>query len=277
MKKWYAVIGDPIGHSLSPMMHNEWFQQLGIDATYLPIHVKEEDLEAAVASMKLLGISGFNVTIPHKEKIRPFLDALDETAEKMGAVNTVVRLEDGRLKGYNTDGLGFVRSLEEVIGDTKRHEKVLLIGAGGAARGIAFALESIGYTDVTICNRTVEKAQQICAELTIPAQAISLNTASEQLDEYAILIQTTPAGMKNSQVTIPFSLEKLKSSAIVADIVYNPLMTPLLQAAQDKGATIVSGLGMFIHQGALAFEYWTKQSPDPTAVKEQLLTHLGGN
>lgn len=277
MKKWYAVIGDPIGHSLSPMMHNEWFQQLGIDATYLPIHVKEEDLEAAVASMKLLGISGFNVTIPHKEKIRPFLDVLDETAEKMGAVNTVVRLEDGRLKGYNTDGLGFVRSLEEVIGDTKRHEKVLLIGAGGAARGIAFALESTGYIDVTICNRTVEKAQKICAELTIPAQAVSLDTASEQLDEYTILIQTTPAGMKNSQVKVPFSLEKLKSSAIVADIVYNPLMTPLLQAAQDKGATIVSGLGMFIHQGALAFEYWTKQSPDPTAVKEQLLTHLGGN
>ncbi|MBQ0138663.1 MAG: shikimate dehydrogenase [Kurthia sp.] len=277
MKKWYAVIGDPIGHSLSPFMHNSWFAQQEIDATYIPIHVKAEMLEQSIASMKLLGIDGFNVTIPHKEKILPFLDELDDMAEKMGAVNTVVRLPNGQLKGYNTDGLGFVRSLEEAIGQQKRQQPLLIIGAGGAARGIAFALEASGYEDITICNRTVEKATSICEELTQSAHSLSLQQASECLDQFSIIIQTTPAGLKNSNFDLPFSIKKLNSKAIVADIVYNPIMTPLLQAASEQGATVVSGLGMFVHQGALAFSYWTGQNPDIVAVKEQLLENLGGN
>ncbi|VEI07805.1 shikimate dehydrogenase [Kurthia zopfii] len=277
MKKWYAVIGNPIGHSMSPFMHNSWFSQMEIDATYIPIQVIEEDLDRAVSSMNLLGISGFNVTIPHKEKIIPLLDILDPMAEKMGAVNTVVRLEDGRLKGFNTDGLGFVRSLEEVVGDQLKSEEVLIIGAGGAARGIAFALETLGYSHLTICNRTVEKAVAICSELEQKAAAISLQQASEQLNQFKIIIQTTPAGLKNGDFSLPFSIEKLNSTAIVADIVYNPLMTPFLEAASQKGATTVSGLGMFVHQGALAFNYWTGQSPDLLAVKKQLIENLGGN
>lgn len=277
MKKWYAVIGNPIGHSMSPFMHNSWFSQMEIDATYIPIQVMEEDLEKAINSMKLLGTSGFNVTIPHKEKIIPFLDELDSMAKRMGAVNTVVRLEDGRLKGYNTDGLGFVRSLEEVVGDELKSENILIAGAGGAARGIAFALESLGYSNITICNRTVEKAEAICSELDQHASAISLQQASEQLQQFKIIIQTTPAGLKNGDFALPFSIEKLNSTAIVADIVYNPLMTPFLEAASQKGATTVSGLGMFVHQGALAFNYWTGQSPDLLVVKKQLIENLGGN
>lgn len=277
MKKWYAVIGDPIGHSLSPFMHNSWFAQQEIDATYIPIHVKAEMLEQSIASMKLLGIDGFNVTIPHKEKILPFLDELDDMAEKMGAVNTVVRLPNGQLKGYNTDGLGFVRSLEEAIGEQQRQQPLLIIGAGGAARGIAFALEATGYKDLTICNRTVEKAASICHELTQSARSMSLQQASDELDQFKIIIQTTPAGLKNGQFDLPFSIKKLNSKAIVADIVYNPIMTPLLQVASEKGATVVSGLGMFVHQGALAFNYWTGQTPDIVAVKNQLLENLGGN
>lgn len=277
MKKWYAVIGDPIGHSLSPFMHNSWFAQQKIDATYIPIHVKAEMLKQSVASMKLLGIDGFNVTIPHKEKILPFLDELDDMAEKMGAVNTVVRLPNGKLKGYNTDGLGFVRSLEEVVADQQRQQPLLIVGAGGAARGIAFALEATGYNDITICNRTVEKAAAICHELTQPARSMSLQQASDELEKFEIIIQTTPAGLKNGHFDLPFSIKKLNSEAIVADIVYNPLMTPLLQAASEKGATVVSGLGMFVHQGALAFSYWTEQTPDIVAVKDQLLENLGGN
>lgn len=277
MKKWYAVIGDPIGHSLSPFMHNSWFSQQEIDATYIPIHVKEEKLEQAVESMKLLGIDGFNVTIPHKEKILPFLDVLDDMAKKMGAVNTVVRLDNGQLKGYNTDGLGFVRSLEEQIGENHRDAAVMIIGAGGAARGIAFALEKTGYQNITICNRTVEKATSICQELDQRASSLTLDEASENLQNYEIIIQTTPAGLKNGDFALPFSIKKLNSKAIVADIVYNPIMTPLLQAASEKGAIVVSGLGMFVHQGAIAFNYWTEQNPDIVAVKDQLLENLGGN
>ena len=137
MKKWFAVIGDPIAQSKSPEMHNAWYEEANVDATYIPVHVKPEQLQQAVESMKLLGASGWNVTIPHKQTIIPYLDELDELAEKMGAVNTVVRTEDGKLKGYNTDGPGFVKSMEEVIGTSRREEPILLIGAGGAARGNA--------------------------------------------------------------------------------------------------------------------------------------------
>ena len=164
MKKWFAVIGDPIAQSKSPEMHNAWYEEGNVDATYIPIHVKPEHLQQAVASFKLLGTSGWNVTIPHKQTIIPFLDELDELAEKMGAVNTVVRTAEGKLKGYNTDGPGFVKSLEHAIGTMKRDAPILLIGAGGAARGIAFALQLTGYTNITIANRTVENAQRIIDE-----------------------------------------------------------------------------------------------------------------
>ncbi|MEK5481451.1 shikimate dehydrogenase [Viridibacillus sp. FSL R5-0888] len=277
MKKWFAVIGDPIEHSMSPAMHNQWFSAENLDAAYLPIHVLSEQLEEAISSLKMLGASGWNVTIPHKTSIIPYLDELDTMAEKMGAVNTVVRQADGKLKGYNTDGLGFVRSLEEAIGDAHRDGRVLLIGAGGAARGIAFALKHTGYQTITIANRTVANAELICKELGSSANAISLKEAEATLGDYDILIQTTPAGLKNGTLQLPFELDQLSTKAIVADIVYNPLMTPFLQAAEQRGATVVTGLGMFVHQGALAFNYWLGQFPNTTSMKESLTEQLGGN
>ncbi|MFF3101731.1 shikimate dehydrogenase [Viridibacillus arvi] len=277
MKKWFAVIGDPIEHSMSPAMHNQWFLEENLDAAYLPIHVLPEQLEDAIKSLEMLGASGWNVTIPHKTAIIPFLDELDTMAKKMGAVNTVVRQADGKLKGYNTDGLGFVRSLEEAIGDTHRDGRVLLIGAGGAARGIAFALQNTGYQTITIANRTVANAEQICHELSSSANAITLKEAEATLGDYDILIQTTPAGLKNGSLQLPFELDQLSTKAIVADIVYNPLMTPFLQAAEQRGATVVTGLGMFVHQGALAFNHWLGQFPNTTSMKESLTEQLGGN
>ncbi|MGF9975533.1 shikimate dehydrogenase [Viridibacillus arvi] len=277
MKKWFAVIGDPIEHSMSPAMHNQWFSEENLDAAYLPIHVLPEQLEDAIKSLEMLGASGWNVTIPHKTAIIPFLDELDTMAKKMSAVNTVVRQADGKLKGYNTDGLGFVRSLEEAIGDTHRDGRVLLIGAGGAARGIAFALQNTGYQTITIANRTVANAEQICQELGSSANAITLKEAEATLGDYDILIQTTPAGLKNGSLQLPFELDQLSTKAIVADIVYNPLMTPFLQAAEQRGATVVTGLGMFVHQGALAFNHWLGQFPNTTSMKESLTEQLGGN
>lgn len=275
MKKWFAVIGDPIAQSKSPDMHNAWYEEMGADATYIPVHVKPENLQQAVESFKLLGASGWNVTIPHKQTIIPFLDELDSLAEKMGAVNTVVRTAEGKLKGYNTDGPGFVKSLEEAIGDTHRDVPLLLIGAGGAARGIAFALQQIGYSHITIANRTVEKAQTIIDELGA-GQAISMQQAEENLDTFKIFVQTTPAGMSTGDFSLPFSLEKFPAGAIAADIVYNPLMTPFLQAAEKKEAVIVNGLGMFVHQGAIAYQYWLGEYPNTNGTIARLTEQLGG-
>ena len=275
MKKWFAVMGDPIEHSKSPAMHNAWFEEMSIDATYIPVHVSSENLESAVAGLKTLGASGWNVTIPHKTAIIPYLDELDELAEKMGAVNTVVRTKEGTLKGYNTDGVGFVRSLEEAVGKSHKDKPVLLIGAGGAARGIAFAMQQQGYKNLIIANRTVANAQAIVDEMGT-GQAISLTEAEATLADFCILVQMTSAGLATGNFSMPFSLDRLTKGAIVADIVYNPLMTPFLQAAEEKGATIVTGLGMFVHQGAIAFEYWLGKSPNTNSMIAQLKVQLGG-
>lgn len=275
MKKWFAVIGDPIEHSKSPAMHNAWFEEMAIDAAYIPVHVTPESLETAITGLKTLGASGWNVTIPHKTSIIPYLDELDELAAKMGAVNTVVRTKDGKLKGYNTDGVGFVRSLEEAVGPHHKDKPVLLIGAGGAARGIAFAMQQQGYTNITITNRTVEKAQSIVDELGT-GRAISLADAEENLAGFGILVQMTSAGLASGDFSMPFSLNRLTKGAIVADIVYNPLMTPFLQAAEKKDAHIVTGLGMFVHQGAIAFHYWLGEYPNTNSMIAQLQAQLGG-
>ncbi len=275
MKKWFAVMGDPIEHSKSPAMHNAWFGEMSIDATYIPVHVSSENLESAVAGLKTLGASGWNITIPHKTAIIPYLDELDELAKKMGAVNTVVRTKEGTLKGYNTDGVGFVRSLEEAVGKSHKDKPVLLIGAGGAARGIAFALQQQGYTNLTIANRTVANAQAIVEEMGI-GSAISLIDAEESLADFGILVQMTSAGLATGNFSMPFSLEHLAKGAIVADIVYNPLMTPFLKAAEEKGATVMTGLGMFVHQGAIAFEHWLGEYPNTNSMIAQLKAQLGG-
>ncbi|PYF08794.1 shikimate dehydrogenase [Ureibacillus chungkukjangi] len=273
MKKWFAVIGDPIAHSKSPNMHNAWFEEMNIDAAYIPLHVKSENLESAISSLKTLGASGWNVTIPHKQTIIPFLDELDPLADKMGAVNTVVRLQDGRLKGYNTDGAGFVHALEEVIGKDNKDQEVLLIGAGGAARGIAFALQLFGYRKLTITNRTVEKAEDIIVELG-EGKAMSIKEAEQSLGKFGIVIQSTSVGLANGEVKLPLSLEKLQEGAIAADIVYNPLMTPFLLEAQKKNVTIVNGLGMFVHQGAIAYNYWLEQYPNTNNMIKRLTEEL---
>ena len=275
MKKWYAVIGDPISHSMSPSMHSQWFSDLTIDATYIPLHVKKENLAEAVESLKSLGASGWNVTIPHKEAILPLLDQIDSTAEQMGAVNTVVVEANGTLTGYNTDGIGFVNSLEEAMGTNLKELSILIIGAGGAARGIAFALKEQGYVNLVCANRSLSNAQRLIADLK-SGRALSLDQAEAQLTDFQVIIQTTPAGMITSNVAMPLSLKNVTSSAIVADIVYNPLLTPFLAEAKDRGARCLNGVGMFVHQGALSFQKWTNRKPDTKQTIEQVEQLLGG-
>ncbi len=275
MKKWYAVIGDPISHSMSPSMHSQWFSDLTIDATYIPVHVKKENLAEAVESLKSLGASGWNVTIPHKEAILPLLDQIDSSAEQMGAVNTVVVEANGTLTGYNTDGIGFVNSLEEAMGTNLKELSILIIGAGGAARGIAFALKEQGYVNLVCANRSLSNAQRLIADLK-SGHALSLDQAEAQLVDFQVIIQTTPAGMITSNVDMPLSLKNVTSSAIVADIVYNPLLTPFLAEAKDRGARCLNGVGMFVHQGALSFQKWTNRKPDTKQTIEQVEQLLGG-
>ncbi len=271
MKKWFAVLGNPISHSLSPFMHDTWLRDQNIDASYLPILVEEDRLAEAVEALKLLGCSGWNVTVPYKTSILPLLDEIDVSASGIGAVNTVVKTEDGKLIGYNTDGLGFIRSL----GSIKPSSNILLIGAGGAARGIAHAFKQSGYSSLTIANRTLENAEKIIADIGV-GQAISLPKAEEQVGQYDIIVQTTSLGLASNQ-KLPIRLKGVKQDAIVADIVYNPLVTPFLEEANKYNVQTVNGLGMLVHQGALAFSYWNREYPETDRMIQRLTELLGGN
>lgn len=270
MKKWYAVIGDPIAHSLSPFMHDLWFEEHGVNGTYIPIHVEPDKLGQAVDSMKALGISGFNITLPHKQSIIPFLSKMDETAIVMNAVNTVT-CEGGQLTGWNTDGDGFVKSL--FMHPVELDAKVLVIGAGGAARGIAFALKRAGFEDVTITNRTYRRAEELAAATR--SAALTLKDAEGSLGEFSIIVQTTSVGLAENEA-LPLSLDGLKPQSLVADIIYNPLETPFLKAAKEKDCMIINGVGMFVYQGAIAFEKWTGIQPDTEKMINIITETLGG-
>lgn len=277
MKKLYGVIGDPIGHSLSPAMHNQEFKSLGIDGHYQPFRIKIEDLKTAVEGMKVMGISGFNVTIPHKSSIIPILDGIDPLAEAIGAVNTVVR-EDGRFIGYNTDGKGYLHSLMEDWKTELSGEKALVIGAGGASKAIYFTLVSAGMAHVDICNRSVDKARDLIGHCPFEnkSKAISLQEAEEILGDYSLIVQTTPIGMYPYVENTPISLMNLAKGTFVSDIIYNPGETEFLKTARIKGAKTQNGLGMFVGQGALAFELWTGIKPDIQRMKKTVLEQLGG-
>lgn len=275
MKKWYAVIGDPIHQSMSPFMHDNWFHENKINASYNPHHIQAEQLEDAVKSLKRLGCSGWNVTVPHKSAIIPFLDDIDQSAKEMNAVNTVEVLPDGTLRGSNTDGAGFVRSLEEQFGASSDVGKVLIIGAGGAARGICFALLEKGYGPLTIANRTVEKAAQLASELN-EATGISIEEAEKNIADFDIIVQTTSVGMNFADEGLPLDPSTVQAGTIVADIIYNPLETAFLRVARENGAKTMNGVGMFVHQGAFAFEKWTKTKPDTKKMIEKITATLGG-
>lgn len=276
VKKLYGVIGDPIAHSMSPQMHNVLYSDNEIDAQYFPFHVSRADLQAAVNGLKALGVTGFNVTVPHKVAIIPFLDRIDPLAESIGAVNTVVN-EDGQFVGYNTDGTGFVMGLTANLSNLE-DKSILLIGSGGAARAIYFTLAKNGVKQLDICNRTIFKAEELIEQCpyTIPSKAIGKDGAEKTLGHYDVIIQTTSIGMAPDYDLSPLKLDNLRSDAFVSDIIYNPLETLFLQEAKSKGAKIQNGLDMFVFQGALAFEKWIGFFPDTERMKQIVRKQLGG-
>ncbi|WP_456273959.1 shikimate dehydrogenase [Bacillus sp. AK031] len=277
MKTLYGVIGNPIAHSMSPLMHNDAFKANGLDSHYQPFLVNSGDLQKAVEALRILGVKGFNVTIPHKTAIIPFLDEIDPLAEAIGAVNTVVRKAD-RFIGYNTDGLGFFRSLKESCPFPIEDKKVLIIGAGGAARAIFYSLAASGMKHIDISNRTVSKGENIIKECPFSCQsaALTIQQAQQDLEKYDIIVQTTSVGMYPEIEAMPFEVSRIKEGAFISDIIYNPLSTKMIKTFRSLGGHGENGIGMFVHQGAMAFELWTGIKPDSCRMRKIVQQHLGG-
>lgn len=273
----FGVIGDPIRHSKSPIMMNRAFRETGINGVYTAFHVTSDRIGDFAAGVRAMGIRGVNVTIPHKLDIMSVLDEIDASAQAIGAVNTIVN-DAGRLIGYNTDGIGYVRSLKEEAERELAGKRIVVIGAGGAARGIIYALASENPARITVANRSVDRAKELADSLQnkVDIEAISndeLQTACEQAD---IVINTTSVGMFPHTEETPIDASWLKLGAVASDLIYNPLKTKFLQQAELRGCRIHGGLGMFIYQGAYAFEYWTGQPAPVTAMRETVLASLQG-
>ncbi|GIP25060.1 shikimate dehydrogenase (NADP(+)) [Paenibacillus sp. J23TS9] len=272
-----GVIGDPIAHSKSPVMHQAALSALGLPGSYVSMHVKPGQVSEAIAGIKALGFRGINVTIPHKLEVIPYLDHLDETALRIGAVNTIVN-DYGILTGYNTDGIGYVRSLKEEAVSELRGKKIMVLGAGGAARGIVYALSLESPDSIFIANRTADKAEAMADEWKELAdiRGISMQQLPSYLKDIDILINTTSVGMHPNMSEAPVDVNLISENTVVSDLIYNPLQTRLLAESEKKGCTVHGGLGMFVNQGAYALEYWTGMPAPVAAMRNAVLKSMAG-
>ncbi|ALV62716.1 Shikimate 5-dehydrogenase I alpha [Thermococcus sp. 2319x1] len=262
----YGVIGFPTRHSLSPSMHNAAFRALGINAVYLAFEVHPEELGDAIKGFRALSISGLNVTMPHKEAIIRFLDSLSEDSGEIGSVNTVVN-RNGKLEGHTTDGIGARRALERVIELGER--RILIIGAGGAGKAIAYELAK--DNDVVVLNRTPEKAK-VLERFGITGDALNRGNLGKYLKWAEVLINATPVGMNSWETPVPG--EMLRKDLVVMDIVYKPLKTRLLTEAELRGCKTVDGLWMLVYQGIESFRLWTGLEPDEGLMRGAALESL---
>ncbi|MEM2303898.1 MAG: shikimate dehydrogenase [Candidatus Methanomethylicia archaeon] len=258
--KVYCLIGDPVEHSISPLIFNTVFKHLGLNSVYITFHVKPENLESAINGFKAIGVKGFNVTIPHKVRITKLVDYVDAKAQLINAVNVVSNC-NGILKGYNTDGCGALKALKSfnviVSGKT-----VTLVGAGGASRAIAFAIAYENPEKIYIVNRTLTRAEELAYSLKsrVNAKPCSFNDLYA-FREADIIINCTPVGMYPNVNESPFDCSLLKNECVVMDIVYNPVETKLLREAKALGLKTIDGVPMLIYQAALAFKIWMNQYP----------------
>ena len=272
-----GVIGDPIGHSLSPTIQNAAFSHLGLDFVFLAFHVKAADLENAMRGMRSLGIHGLNVTMPHKSTVIGCLDKVDSAVKFLGSANTILN-EDGKLSGFNTDGGGALKALR-ANGVDLSEKKVLLLGAGGAAKAIAFSFAQEAGS-LCILNRMPEKAAVLADALNrvfgkkIGGGALSPNAVQKNLQDADILVNATSVGMHpniNQSLVEP---QWLKPNLAVMDIVYNPVETKLAKDAKAAGARVISGVEMLIYQGAASFEIWTGRSAPIEVMRKAALNKL---
>ncbi|CCQ93699.1 Shikimate dehydrogenase [[Clostridium] ultunense Esp] len=267
----YGLFGNPVAHSLSPVMQQAAFMERGFNAVYLAFAIQKEKLKEAVEAIRALSIQGVNVTIPYKVEVIPFLDEVEEEASIIGAVNTI-KNEGGRLRGYNTDGKGFIRSLEEEFHPDWSSMNGTILGAGGAVRSVAVALARKGVKRITIVNRNREKAEELARLISAwtSVQVEGWERLSSTLKGSNLLINGTPIGMHPHVEETPVAQEALHQDLIVSELVYTPLYTRLLREAKEKGAKIHPGLMMFVYQGAIAFEIWTGKTA-PVNLMEQVV------
>lgn len=260
-----GLLGYPLKHSYSPGMQNAAFWKRGLNKIYIPIEVTEENLGDVIKGISKMNFDGFNVTIPHKVNVIKYLDEVDELAEMIGAVN-VVAVKDGRLKGYNTDGQGFLKSFEVGTGESANQKNILIIGSGGASRAISMTMAVNGAKKIHICNRTIEKAVDLAEDINTKtgrphlAEALKYSGLKEILAGIDILINTTSIGMHPDTDALPIEKELLHKELMVCDIVYNPLKTKLLEEAEKVGCQTLTGISMLVYQGAEAFRIWTGQA-----------------
>lgn len=278
MKQIFGVFGDPIAHSLSPIMHNSAFSAIGMDCIYHAFKVRPDKLEKAILGAEAMGFGGLNLTVPLKE-VAVKLDCikLDPLAERIGAVNTIVFGETGEIKGYNTDGLGAKQALREAAVEI-RGSKIVVAGAGGAARAIAFQLAA-DSAEIIVINRTEGRAIELAQDISAAAlpgkvEGRGLSGLKTLLQDADVLINTTTLGMHPNADTAIATAEELHSGLTVFDIVYNPLETRLLKEAKTSGAKPVSGVSMLVYQGAEAFRLWTGIEPPVELMKKTVLEAL---
>ncbi len=274
-----GVIGDPIEHTMSPVMHNAAFMKLGLDYIYIPFRVKTQELAQAVDGIRALNIRGLNVTIPHKVAIMQMLDGLDPLAEKIGAVNTILN-SNGDLKGYNTDATGFLQALLE-RGFEPGGKKAVILGAGGASRAISYILAE-SDVQLTILNRKLEMdwAEELAWRIShdfkkeTKAMELGYDNLATALERADILVNATSVGMSPDSEETPVPTQLLKADLVVFDIVYNPIKTRLLREAEAAGAQTISGIDMLVWQGAMAFERWTGQPAPLDLMRKEAIKSL---
>lgn len=262
--KLLGLFGNPLAFTMSPLMHNTAFEQMGLNYLYIPFEAKKENFAETIKSLEYFNFVGGNVTSPFKETIIEYLDEIDEKAKIIGAVNTI-HIDNGVLKGYNTDGEGFVESLRYEKNVDPKKTRFIVLGSGGAARSIVVTLAFQGAEKIYIANRTFSKAlelAEIVNKIKKCAEPIELNNSEIQkyLDEADVIINTTKVGMYPDADKMPVEL-KVSKKLIASDIIYNPIHTKFLKSMMDQGCEIVTGVGMLINQGAEAFRIWTGQMP----------------
>jgi shikimate dehydrogenase len=275
--KLLCIIGYPIEHSMSPVMHNAVIKELNLDYVYLGFSVFPNNLKSAVKALKTLNIKGINVTIPFKEKIIKYLDEIDPIGRKIGAVNTI-KNEDGYLIGKNTDAEGSLKAILNSGYDISGRN-VLMLGAGGAARALCYGLANDVHK-ITIVNRTEKRAEKLARELNrnfgiaVESKKFSITILKEETKKTDFLINTTPIGMYPNADNTPISVEYLHEDLFVFDIIYNPLETKLLKSAYEHGCKILGGLDMLVYQGASAFEWWTNHKPNVRIMRSKIIEFI---
>ena len=259
-----GVMGWPVAHSRSPLIHNHWIREHHLNGAYGLFPVNPNNLEAAIRGLQALGLAGCNITIPHKVNAMAYVDWVDPLAKRMGAINTIVVQPDGALHGYNNDGFGFIQSLLE--SQPAWHANagpIAVLGAGGAARGVVVSLLDAGATHIRLINRTHSKAEELAQAFGSAVTSVKWEAREEALTGAALLVNTTNQGM-HGEPALELSLNNLPVEALVCDAVYIPLETPLLKEARLRGNQTINGLGMLLHQARPAFHAWFGVLPDVT-------------